>query len=34
MTITDEELESFLLDRESIAHIAGSKFIFTDLGSK
>ena len=34
MTITDGELESFVRDRENIAHIAGSKFILNDVGSK
>ena len=28
MTVTDRGFESFLQDRENIAHIAGSKFIF------
>ena len=28
MTVTDGGFESFLQDRENIAHIAGSKFIF------
>ena len=28
MTVTDGRLNSFLQDRENIAHIAGSKFIF------
>ena len=28
MTVTNEGLESFLQNRENIAHIAGSKFVF------
>ena len=31
MTVIDGGLESFLHDRENIAHIAGSKFIFVDV---
>ena len=34
MTFTDEELESFLQDRENIANITRSQFIFNDVGSK
>ena len=28
MIVTDEGMESFLQNRENIAHIAGSKFVF------
>ena len=34
MTVTDGGFESFLQDRENIAHIAGSKFIFLGAGQE
>ena len=34
MTVTDRGFESFLQDRENIAHIAGSKFIFLGAGQE